>query len=76
MKINVLGTEYTINEATENEDTKLTGKDGYCDSSTKTCVIDRMEDTDINSKGNNEELVDWFAIQWHKISVAFEQIGI
>lgn len=106
MKINVLGTEYTINEATENEDPKLTGKDGYCDSSTKTCVIDRLENTDIDSMGNmeeyknsvkrhelihaflyesgldscswadNEEIVDWLAIQWHKINVTFEQLGI
>ena len=105
-KINVLGTEYTINEATENEDPKLTGKDGYCDSSTKTCVIDRLEDTDIDSKGtiedyknsvkrhelihaflyesgldscswaDNEELVDWLAIQWHKINAIFDQLGI
>lgn len=40
-KINVLGTEYTINEATE-----------------------------------NEELVDWLAIQWHKINAIFDQLGI
>lgn len=105
-KINVLGTEYTINEATENEDPKLTGKYGYCDSSTKTCVIDRLENTDIDSMGNmeedknsvkrhelihaflyesgldscswadNEEIVDWLAIQWHKINATFEQLGI
>ena len=105
-KINVLGTEYTMKEATENEDPALTDKDGYCDNSTKVCVIDRMEHTDYDSIGNmlayknsvkrhelihaflyesgldscswanNEELVDWLAIQWHKINTAFEQIGI
>lgn len=105
-KINVLGTEYIIREATESEDATLTGKDGYCDSSTKICVIDRMENPDVNSKKNmqdyknsvkrhelihaflyesgldscswagNEEMVDWIAIQWHKINSAFEQLGI
>ena len=24
----------------------------------------------------NEEIVDWLAIQWHKINAAFDQLGI
>lgn len=106
MKISVLGTEYTIKEAVEGENPKLAGKDGYCDSSTKTCVIDRMETSDVDVKGNledfkksvkmhelihaflyksgldscswayNEEIVDWLAVQWHKINAAFDQLGI
>ena len=39
MKVNILGTEYTVIHRKESEDAKLEGNDGYCDSSTKTIVI-------------------------------------
>ena len=57
LKINVLGTEYRLLETNEQEDPKLIGKDGYCDTTTKECVIDLMEQTngDVNAKGNLSE---------------------
>ena len=103
MKINVLGTEYSIIEANESNDATLIGKDGYCDTSIKACVIDEMSDTspsakknlpeykksvtrheiihaflfesglDVCSWANNEEMVDWLAIQFPKMQKAFEQ---
>lgn len=39
MKINVLGTEYTITEASEAEDKMLATCDGYCDKTTKRIVV-------------------------------------
>ena len=51
MKVNILGTEYTILHRKESEDAKLEGNDGYCDSSTKTIVILDWED-DVMNKGN------------------------
>lgn len=39
MKINVLGTEYTITEASEAEDKTLATCDGYCDKTTKRIVV-------------------------------------
>ncbi len=101
MKIDILGTEYTLIEADENEDAVLLGKDGYCDTSVKLCVVDRMQVADANAKhdllgykkscirhelihaflyesgldvcsfGQNEEMVDWIAIQFPKLLRAF-----
>jgi hypothetical protein len=51
MKVNILGTEYTVIHRKESEDAKLEGNDGYCDSSTKTIVILEWED-DVMNKGN------------------------
>lgn len=39
MKINVLGTEYTICEKTEEQDYRLEDCDGYCDKTTKEIVV-------------------------------------
>lgn len=39
MKIDVLGTEYTIYERSDAEDDALESCDGYCDKTTKTIVI-------------------------------------
>ena len=39
MKINVLGTKYTIEERTEHEDEFLKKFDGYCDKTSKRIVI-------------------------------------
>lgn len=55
MKINVLGTDYTITEANEVTDNALIGKDGYCDTSTKRCVVDEMNTTDPSAKKNLPE---------------------
>lgn len=44
MKINILGTEYAIKEATVEEDYKLEGMNGYCDVTTKEIVIERIKE--------------------------------
>jgi hypothetical protein len=105
LKINVLGVEYTIDERTEQEDECLKDRDGYCDHTTRECVVDAFEKTDINSLKNieeykqsvkrheiihaflhesglgsqswgaNEEMVDWWAIQFPKIMQAFLDAG-
>lgn len=68
-KVNVLGTEYTIREATESEDAALIDKDGYCDSSTKTCVIDRMENQDVDAKKNMQDYKN--SVKRHELIHAF-----
>lgn len=103
MKINVLGTTYTLEESNEQMDENLKDKDGYCDSSTKKCVVDEMNITGAGVKKNlpehkkavkrhelihaflfesglescswaqNEEIVDWIAIQFPKLQKAFEE---
>ena len=104
-KVNVLGTEYAVIISNEGNDEKLVGKDGYCDTSIKECVIDEMNDTSINVKKNlkeyqksvirhelihaflfesgldvcsewakNEEMVDYFAIQFPKLLQAFKEV--
>lgn len=102
MKIDILGIEYTLIETTESTDTALIGKDGYCDTSAKMCVVDEMNNLsqdakknlpeykksvkrhelihaflyesglDVCSWGNNEEMVDWLAIQFPKMLKAFK----
>ena len=55
-KINVLGIKYTLKETTQAEDTNLTGVDGYCDTSTKECVVETMKPTgEIRQKKNLPE---------------------
>lgn len=53
-KVNILGTEYTINTVKKEDDPKLSGFDGYCDVTTKRIVLcdlkrqwDDVEDLDI-----------------------------
>lgn len=105
MKVNVLGTEYNLIESNEANDERLNGRDGYCDTSTKECVVDEMQGTepgmkknmpeykkavirhelihaflfesglDICSWAENEELVDWIAIQFPKMLKAFIEAG-
>nr|DAN85423.1 MAG TPA: SprT-like family protein [Caudoviricetes sp.] len=43
-KINVLGTEYTICERTEEQDCRLKNCDGYCDKTSKEIVIIKITD--------------------------------
>jgi len=53
MKINVLGTEYTLIESNDKANPKLAAAgDGYCDTSTKECVVDEMAETDVYCKAN------------------------
>lgn len=105
MKVDVLGTEYTLVEVTEDTDTTIAGRDGYCDTSIKMCAIDKMENKGENAKKNlqeykktvkrhelihaflyesgldnccywaeNEEMVDWLAIQFPKMLKAFQDV--
>ena len=41
MKINILGSEWTIIERPEAEDKRLDGCDGYCDWTTREIVVER-----------------------------------
>lgn len=54
--VNVLGTEYTIIESSEQEDINLTDADGYCDTSIKQCVIDDAKSVEgqVGTKGDLE----------------------
>ena len=55
-KVNVLGTEYKVVIRSDSEDAKLARElDGYCDTSTKECVISGMEKHDPMAKGNIAE---------------------
>ena len=54
-KINVLGTEYTLKESTEADDAGLIGNDGYCDTTTKECVVDQMNQNGSDVKKNLPE---------------------
>lgn len=44
MKVNILGTEYTITECSEKENSLLENMDGYCDKTTKEIVIKAKPD--------------------------------
>lgn len=50
-KINILGTEYTISECSEDEDENLKEANGYCDKTTKQIVI--------TTKTPDSNLGDW-----------------
>ncbi len=101
MYVNVLGTKYLIKESNKEEDSYLERMDGYCDTSTKTIVIDTFQNT-LNSQkdldeyrrqvirhelvhaflfesglsgcswADNEEMVDWIAIQFPKMMEIFQ----
>lgn len=55
MQINVLGTMYTIKESNKVDHPALNECDGYCDDTTKVCVIDSMDCSDAMAKGNMME---------------------
>jgi hypothetical protein len=54
-EVNVLGTMYMLAETTEENDARLKGKDGYCDTSEKRCAVDMMRDMPEDGKANPEE---------------------
>lgn len=54
MKINILGTEYTITQSNKVDDLNLENCDGYCDYSVKKIVIDTFQEAP-NSVQNLEE---------------------
>ena len=67
MKINILGTEYTIEERSIEEDALLCDMDGYCDKSVKLIVISKP-----SPEANLEDL-EWYRkkIMRHEIIHAF-----
>lgn len=104
MLVDILGTEYSVIESNEEKDKRLIGQDGYCDTTTKECVVDEMQGTGGNFKknlpeykkavkrheiihaflyesgldvcsnwANNEEMVDYFALQFPKMIQAFKE---
>ena len=49
MKVNILGTDYTIEERTVEEDSYLNNCDGYCDKTTKEIVVAKQKtNSDLN----------------------------
>lgn len=106
MTINILGAEYTVTLATERDEPRLEGCDGFCDETTKEIVVENYKRNSPGSKGKlelqeqknlrheiihaflfesglaensdwaqNEEMVDWFAIQGPKIVKSWEEAG-
>jgi hypothetical protein len=57
MIVNVLGTEYTIKKSDKVIDPTLENCDGYCDTSTKTIVIDTFKNYEgqLDALGNFDE---------------------
>ena len=108
MKINILGTEYTIEYRSFREDKKLDTRDGYTSSFLKLIVIENdfegrtefieeyqkkilrheivhaflnesgldCNSLKANSWAENEEMVDWFAIQSPKIFKIYKELDI
>ena len=108
MKVNILGTEYTIEHKKCTEDSFLEGANGYCDVTSKRIVVLKekrnMDEIDnfeylqrktlrheiihafIFESGlfnntycvddgwaKNEEMIDWFAIQFPKIIKVYQE---
>lgn len=107
MKVNVLGTEYTVLERKLNEDNKLERLNGYCDTSVKLIVlrdVKEVEDDEDSQKNLqvyrnrllrhelihaflfesgldddwavNEQMIDFFAMQFEKLEETFSSLGI
>lgn len=105
MKINVLGTEYTLTVCSDRENPRLSGCDGFCDETSKELFAESYDENrdDSTCKANlqvqinkvkrheiihaflfesglaensgwaqNEEMVDFFAIQFPKLLEAFK----
>lgn len=106
MKIDILGTEYTLIVSQESEEPRLKECDGLCDETIKQLLVDRYSEcrddqtckknlavqirknkrheiihaflfesglAENSSWAQNEEMVDFFAIQFPKLLKAFEQ---
>ena len=67
MKIDVLGAEYTLTVIRGSKEPRLKDCDGFCDETTKEMLVENY------SWAQNEEMVDFFAIQFPKLLKAFEQ---
>lgn len=69
-KINVLGTEYILEESNQLVDCYLEGRDGYCDTSIKKCVVDEMIPTGEPGEKKNLQVYKK-AVTRHEIIHAF-----
>ena len=70
LKIDVLGTKYSIKYKTEDKDCKLKECDGYCDTSVKSIVVLDMET--VRDKGSIEDLLSYQKkVTRHEIIHAF-----
>ena len=114
MKIDILGTEYTVEYVDIESDEKLEEMEGYTDLYNKTIIVGKIEqreyfknepaekikkiknkilrheiihaflfESGLDSNSNksyawadNEEMVDWFAIQSPKILEVYSKLGI
>ena len=89
-KVNVLGTTYKIRFRHENEDEKLQELSGYVnniESVQKSVLRHEIMHAFLYESGldgqscntdcwaNNEEMIDWFALQSKKIFKAFKKAG-
>ncbi len=104
MKIDVLGTKYTVQVLSVKEDSFLNTCDGYCDKTTKRIVVKakddgaelgnyevylkkvkrheiihaflfesgRHENFKHDEWGHDETMIDWFAVQFPKLTAAFK----
>lgn len=54
MKINILGTEYTVEERNLETDKKLAEVDGYSDHTSKECIVDEMKKSNESTLKNIE----------------------
>jgi hypothetical protein len=70
-KIDVLGTEYTLEERTETEDEVLKQYEGYCDSSIMTCVIKKYPKDGKDIMDKNDPGVHARKIKRHELIHAF-----
>ena len=75
MKIDVLGAEYTLTVIRGSKEPRLKDCDGFCDETTKEMLVENYESglAENSNWAQNEEMVDFFAIQFPKLLKAFEQ---
>lgn len=50
MEVNILGTEYNLSESLKMDDRILVNNDGYCDTSVKKIVVDKMKEKELGMK--------------------------
>ena len=83
MQVNILGTEYEIIKGSVLNCPSLKELDGFTDYTVKQIVVldfgtvekDNRSLKNFEQWARNEEMVDWFAIQWPKLSKAFKEAG-
>lgn len=68
--VNVLGTDYSVIFANEQEEPRLAGVDGFCDDSTKEIFIDSLERIDKSCAKKNLEISKNKVLR-HEITHAF-----